>query len=1063
MFANVIVGRRLGRSGTKSAREAARKPLARGEVVRKRVATRFRGDSVERIKGRLQRWPVPAALLLVLLFLLLGDLSASLGRIQVSDLPARSIASTRSTLAGDEAVSKARQAWCLWNGYSGKPISTKPSDTRAQTGSLPESQATGCVRAFDTGVRATVAGSSPATWLVRGYVLIDVVFVVLYVLLIRRWFRRLCGDMVSWPVKVLLAVGLAAGLAKDLAYWVLAWPGAMEDQVDAAGYVLAVAPAVQLVALAVPGLLVLGLAVRELRRWSRAEGSVGLKRIAGALRIQLTVVALFVVIMAGIGQNQVADALLRLVDLDERWWLGAAQLAATLVALGFLSALIWLSAYRLVPSVESGVRQPPRLFVLLIPAALFAVAGWWWRSLWGLVAALLVIVGVSKLAGARVFRRASTSELSDREALTEKVKDRARTAPDEVHPYALRVARWLAAAPVMAVGVAMVRTGVPPWLALDITDRPGGRLLSVWIIGLALLATGFAVAWIRTKRSSGPRIRLWLYWAIFAALGVTYVLIVLRQTRQAVPVVLGPIALVAVFLAVVLVIGNEVQRQAERTVPFAGLHRLGAQRNPVLLFVVVWLVLGRVLDTVGPHAVRTQSAREEHSPMTVAEAFDAWATENCAFDLSSREAVPMVFVAAEGGGIRAAYWTAGVLDTVFPSDRSARTGACTVERKEQVFALSGASGGSVGIAFWLNAPSAVQPLYQRTAASGDQVRWYDTALTADFLSPLVARMLYVDLPRNLFGYPYADRAAVLEESWERSQPKLGEGYFSTYASRPAADGWRPIALLNAAAVESGCRALVSPVELTALDTKGPGSLGCRRLPDTQYESSGHNATGLYDLSPLFLCRDQDIASSTAALLSARFPYVTPSGQLTQCTPPGQDSSQAARTYIVDGGYLDNSGAMSATDLYLRVKPAIDAHNARARAGTARPVRPVFVQIDNGYPAIAQGSSPDRPYELLVPPRTRLAVAGALEPAARQRSYEVFGAGSYLRIANAPHPGVLAPLGWTLSGSAQYELCQELNKAERQLQALAKVIGSTESPTSPSCQPAQGDLLAQPGG
>jgi hypothetical protein len=87
-----------------------------------------------------------------------------------------------------------------------------------------------------------------------------------------------------------------------------------------------------------------------------------------------------------------------------------------------------------------------------------------------------------------------------------------------------------------------------------------------------------------------------------------------------------------------------------------------------------------------------------------------------------------------------------------------------------------------------------------------------------------------------------------------------------------------------------------------------------------------DATGLYDLTEHFLCPNPDVAMSTAALLSARFPYATPSGRLERCAEDG------ARTYVVDdGGYLDNSGSMSATDLYLQTMPFIDIHNKRLPA------------------------------------------------------------------------------------------------------------------------------------
>lgn len=86
------------------------------------------------------------------------------------------------------------------------------------------------------------------------------------------------------------------------------------------------------------------------------------------------------------------------------------------------------------------------------------------------------------------------------------------------------------------------------------------------------------------------------------------------------------------------------------------------------------------------------------------------------------------------------------------------------------------------------------------------------------------------------------------------------------------------------------------------------------------------------------------ARQTAALLSARFIYVSPSGAV-----PGCDATTPV--HIVDGGYSDNNGAQSLVDLYTKaLEPAVRAYN------TAHPdtcVVPIYVHVANGY----QGTTP----------------------------------------------------------------------------------------------------------
>jgi hypothetical protein len=183
-----------------------------------------------------------------------------------------------------------------------------------------------------------------------------------------------------------------------------------------------------------------------------------------------------------------------------------------------------------------------------------------------------------------------------------------------------------------------------------------------------------------------------------------------------------------------------------------------------------------------------------------------------------------------------------------------------------------------------------------------------------------------------------------------------------------------------------------------------------------------------------------------------FPIITPSGRvgggLAECTDEVRDA------HVVDGGYLEGSGAGTAMELW-------DYLEARVSAWNADPSRacivPFFVQIDNGYenPAVPAGG---RPREALVPLATLLGsqfgrIANAREQAAIEFDSPLMSDGSTLRIdrGGAPigsryarlvtkaHPGVQAPLGWTLSRASIDDLRDQLSIAENR-QELAEVAG-----------------------
>lgn len=1052
-------------------------------------------------QGTWVRWHVrfaaPLAGLAALLFLLMGDLSGSLGRIEVSDLPAYSLSSVHSTLDRAAAVDRARRAWCLWNGYQRESVVVDSAAGQRGASTLPDSEAARCVAAFATDADATVSGDRTGARLVRSFIVLDAAFVLLVSFLavgaiMRRRStldpadpidRGLIAATNLRPMVLLFAAVLLTEGAEDSAQWLLGAPSASESAVNAAGAVLAFAPTLKMLAFGILILLLITLGVR--RSVTYVEGRLALAdrartdrgrnlRTFGLLRIQVAVVTVFALLMSGIGQNQIPDALLRLGDLDgyaSARLLALLALLMGLAAVGGLSLLIWRSSHRVALTREDRLPPPaPALVCLAVVAVVGISCLSGWRNLSGLALVLAVIVLLSTFSGAPFWRLgpepASAANYQQAETMT---SGRAGLVTLDIRGRTERLARWLAAVPVAILGVAAIRAALPPLLVLGSVRAAGaGRLACIVVIGagLAVLA-GLIPKMLHSadrrlhpdpeQPATGHR----LYWCLAVLAAAGYVLSVLPASRDAFPILIGPVAIVAFFLAAVLVMGNELHRLAERTMPVAGLRAFGARRNPVLALLVLWFIVASHLDTQGHHQARVLDVARPSTQPSVTQAFDAWARSNCAIGGTVAEDLPMVFVAAQGGGVRAAYWTAAVLDAAFPAAPSAATDACGVPARSHVFALSGASGGSLGIVSWLNGPSAERPWYQRTASAGGQPKWYDTALSADHLSSVASWMLNVDAPRALIGFGGADRAAALEQSWERSQPALRHPFLGSYAASTSVNvgtTWRPLALLNGTAVESGCRALTAPVWLTSLDSATPGALGCRRTPSVAGDGGPTDATGLYDLTDVFLCRGQDVRQSTAALFSARFPYVTPSGQLTRC---GSDSSH---TYVVDGGYLDNSGSMTATDLFQQTEASIRAHNATlARcqqnpdcgvAPAERPTRrikPIFVQIDNGYTSLAQGSNDARPRELGVPPRSRLAVAGAVEHGARQRSYEVFRSDPvppgnptaerlevvYLRVANSPHPGVQAPLGWVMSGSARDELCQELARLDlRQLVAQA---------------------------
>lgn len=276
--------------------------------------------------------------------------------------------------------------------------------------------------------------------------------------------------------------------------------------------------------------------------------------------------------------------------------------------------------------------------------------------------------------------------------------------------------------------------------------------------------------------------------------------------------------------------------------------------------------------------------------------------------------LPLVIVAAEGGGIRAAYWTASVLAALH--ERYAGFAPA-------VTALSGISGGSVGVtvyqALQASAAATAAAASAASAAPGAPARLrqgVQQVLGDDFLSPALMALLVGEPLRDAGLAPQAlDRAAALERGLEDR--------FDAVAGGPA---------------------LRSP--LCALQQQGgplllPGLTDARSGKRIVLACQPRSSASADITEPVWLDAAPALRASTAALLSARFPVLSPSGLL----------AHEGRAYrVVDGGFSDNSGAGTAVDVLLMV------HAAARELGLQQRIRPVVLVISNAAPAAV----PDTP-------------------------------------------------------------------------------------------------------
>jgi hypothetical protein len=355
------------------------------------------------------------------------------------------------------------------------------------------------------------------------------------------------------------------------------------------------------------------------------------------------------------------------------------------------------------------------------------------------------------------------------------------------------------------------------------------------------------------------------------------------------------------------------------------------------------------------HAVRLRDAAPP-ARASLRQGLDMWMEANgCAG--KPQDCPRPVIVAGAGGASRAGFFTASVIGHFLDVDRFRKGSVHTqadqtktvhaplddgrlagkadgqpvlngAQVRNRIFAISGVSGSAYGAAVIAGAlaasgpPGGAVPCPREALASsywfGKKINtWRDCleALTAgDYLTAVFFGLAFHDQVQLWVE----DRATLLEKAWEArfadlvsqapavaaadaQRPdgqKAAERLAQPFLALPrSAASWVPFLVLNGTSVDTGQR-----IVTTDLDPTMPAAPCLTGGPTERCPIFTH-ALDFHALIP----ERKDVALSTAASNSARFPVISPPGAI-----QGRKSKVADR--IVDGGYFENYGVESALDL-----------------------------------------------------------------------------------------------------------------------------------------------------
>jgi hypothetical protein len=292
---------------------------------------------------------------------------------------------------------------------------------------------------------------------------------------------------------------------------------------------------------------------------------------------------------------------------------------------------------------------------------------------------------------------------------------------------------------------------------------------------------------------------------------------------------------------------------------------LDRTRLPVFTTLLAVSLLTGVTGTDNKYEIRKTDGAIQVGSLAPDDIVRAWKRNR------GKGAKTALVVATAGGGIRAAAWTAEVMTRLQEGCKAT---------SDSLLLVSSVSGGSVGSMFVV-APYEGEGDYPTDSAKLGQVR-FNTKRSS--LSAVGWGMAYPDLLRTapVFGGLVSnnlDRGWALENAWATAWRNVGEATPTLAQWRDdVSKGRRPAVIFNATASESGERFLIAST-------------------DGKFE-------GARQFTELFPGKDIDV--STAARLSATFPYISPLAR-------ASEGPVKYGYHVGDGGYYDNSGLLSAVE------------------------------------------------------------------------------------------------------------------------------------------------------
>jgi len=359
---------------------------------------------------------------------------------------------------------------------------------------------------------------------------------------------------------------------------------------------------------------------------------------------------------------------------------------------------------------------------------------------------------------------------------------------------------------------------------------------------------------------------------------------------------------------------------------------LSLKINLVLFLFLAGLIIS-ITAVNDYHAVEQRTVKARPRNVQLGEYFRQWLLHRKNEVRAGDSVYPIFLVNTYGGGVKAAAFTDMVL--TYLDSYMINHGRDSLGFEHYVFSISGASGGTIGAAV----QCAFRARYPDKDENGRSYRIHYSLDTVeqfyrhDFLTPVLSNMLGRDIWASATSLPlWQDRSGIQECLWEKFGAKsLGirlDAEFNEIWDTSMHNYARyevPLLFSNTLNVDDGLKGIMAPVALNHNDF--PATIFIRERIDSLNKQHNPGKDSM-----------QSVSLMTGAFLSARFPFISPSGKM----GPGY--------HFMDGGGKDNSGASTSEEIFIKLAGYLDSlkqtETDTAFCALLNKVRFCFVSISN---------------------------------------------------------------------------------------------------------------------